>query len=56
MTVWCRHPELSRFAPIRQIESEPAWLQVVHEANLSNDVKGIREPIEKLDNRFVLNL
>ena len=56
-TVWCgRHPELSRFGPIRQIESPPAWLQVIHERNLSNDVKGTKEPVEKLENRFVLDL
>jgi hypothetical protein len=56
-TVWCGpHPELSTFGPIRQVETEPLWLQVVHGRNKYNNV-GIRRrlPLALLRDNFVLN-
>jgi hypothetical protein len=47
-TVWCGpHPKLSTFGPIRQIETEPLWLQVVHGKNISNNV-GIRRRLPRM--------
>ena len=42
-TVWCGpHPYLSRIAPIRQLSSFPAFLQVVHGQTRSNKPRGVR--------------
>lgn len=37
-----RHMRLSEVGPVHQIEGPPAWLQVVHEGNVSNKVRGRR--------------
>lgn len=42
--LFVRHPDMARLAPVRQIGGEPAWLQVVHDANISNRVRGRRVP------------
>jgi hypothetical protein len=43
LTVLCApHEQLSRFAPIRQLDSWPAFLQVIHGQNLSNKPRGVR--------------
>jgi hypothetical protein len=36
------HPDMAQLAPVRQIEGKPAWLQVVHDSNLRNRVRGWR--------------
>jgi hypothetical protein len=42
-TVCCGpHEELSRLAPIRQLDPTPAFVQVVHGTNLSNKPRGAR--------------
>ena len=57
-TVWCEeHNKLSRIGPIMQIESNPAWLQVVHTTNLSNKARGVLQPpnaIKYVNNHFVI--
>lgn len=35
-----KHMEMAKLAPIRQLNGEPMWLQVVHQNNLSNRPKG----------------
>jgi hypothetical protein len=42
-TVWSAwHTELGRTAPLIQLDDRPAWLQVVHERNVSNRIRGTR--------------
>lgn len=36
------HRDMSRLAPIRQVLTAPQWVQVVHDSNLDNDVRGVR--------------
>lgn len=36
-----KHTDLSRHAPVRQLGGPPAWVQVVHDANLRNSAVGI---------------
>jgi hypothetical protein len=36
------HPDMVQLAPVRQIEGDPAWLQVVHDNNIRNRVRGWR--------------
>lgn len=45
-TVWCaEHNKLSDIGPIKEIVSKPAWLQVVHNKNVSNSARGqLRSP------------
>jgi hypothetical protein len=42
--LFVQHPEMPKVAPVRQIEGDPAWLQVVHQSNISNRVRGRRVP------------
>jgi len=43
LTVFCApHEQLCYWAPIRQLEAWPSFLQVVHGTNLSNKPRGIR--------------
>jgi hypothetical protein len=37
-----QHQRLSRHGPIRQLALTDAWIQVVHGANLANQVRGVR--------------
>jgi len=37
-----QHLEMPRIASVRQIAGDPAWLQVVHQSNISNRVRGRR--------------
>jgi Putative rhamnosyl transferase len=56
-TILCgEHSQLSSLGNIKQIETDSTWLQVVHGKNVSNRIRGIRQPICKLlDNRFVID-
>jgi Putative rhamnosyl transferase len=56
-TILCgEHSQLSVLGNIKQVEAESTWLQVVHGKNVSNRIRGIRQPIRKLlDNRFVID-
>jgi hypothetical protein len=40
--LFVRHPDMARLAPVRQIAGEPAWLQVIHDSNIRNRVRGWR--------------
>lgn len=52
-TIWgVKHVEIERLAPVTQIDGAPAWLQVVHGANVSNRVKGKRVPLASLTDVF----
>lgn len=42
-TIWGRHHrQIDEMAPVIQADENPAWLQVVHEDNISNHVRGVR--------------
>jgi hypothetical protein len=42
--------------PVRQVTTNPMWVQVVHGANISNKVRGWRVPIGSLSAGFQLQL
>jgi hypothetical protein len=45
-TVWrTQHTDLRHIAPVRQIDGPATWLQVVHDMNVKNRVKGRRVPL-----------
>lgn len=50
------HTNLSVFKKITRITSTPGWLQVIHDKNISNRVRGIRQPIQKLRDHFSIKL
>lgn len=55
LTVCARpHPKLSQVAPVRQLDSRPAWLQAVHGTNRRNRVRGWRAPAETMRNAFAI--
>jgi len=41
---------------LRQISTQPAWLQVVHGGNLYNRVNGIRQPRKNMGDHFIINM
>jgi hypothetical protein len=49
-----QHPDMSKFAPVRQIDGDPAWLQVVHRGNISNRVRGRRVSVAKALEAFAI--
>jgi hypothetical protein len=46
------HMRLAEAGPVHQINGPPAWLQIVHETNVSNKVRGRRVEQNKLRHRF----
>ncbi|AFY32499.1 glycosyltransferase [Calothrix sp. PCC 7507] len=55
-TIACgQHTELYLMGQIKQIKTKPTWLQVIHEQNVSNRIRGIREPIKKLGDDFFIS-
>lgn len=42
------HNEMSRVAPVREVAGPPAWMQVVHDSNVSNKTRGKRLPSSSL--------
>ena len=56
-TAWCgNHREVSSIGPVRQAEVGPAWLQVVHEMNLLNRLRGIKQPLTRLVDQFAIKV
>jgi len=54
-TVLCgNHTQIAKIGTLRQIKTEPSWLQVVHEKNVSNRVRGIRQPLTRLKGKFAI--
>lgn len=42
-TVWLdQHQRLSRYATIKQLDLQDAWIQLIHGGNIANQVRGIR--------------
>jgi hypothetical protein len=46
------HNTMVRIAPLRDLEGGPAWMQVVHDLNVSNKLRGTRMPRAKLLSGF----
>jgi hypothetical protein len=38
----CQHEQIRSHGPVRQVKTHPMWLQVIHERNVANRVRGIR--------------
>ena len=52
-TIWGEvHVNIARSAPVRQLEGRPAWLQVVHGANVSSRIKGTRVRLASMADLF----
>lgn len=51
-----RHMELATHMPVVQVQGAPAWLQVVHDHNVSNRIRGRRVPASKANGRFAADL
>lgn len=50
------HDQLHSNQQVRQVITQPAWLQVIHGRNVSNRVRGIRHPITLLRQNFCIGL
>jgi Putative rhamnosyl transferase len=50
------HNKLTTIGNIHQVTNEPAWLQVIHRGNVSNIVRGKRQPLTLLESQFVIDL
>ncbi|MCI5145632.1 MAG: hypothetical protein D3923_08890 [Candidatus Electrothrix sp. AR3] len=51
-----KHDQLHKIGSVREIRSNPAWLQCIHGDNIYNFLFGIRQPIKKLSDNFSVNL
>ena len=55
-TIYCaRHSKLELQGNIKRLDIAPTWLEVIHDRNVTNRVRGVRQPIDKFHQRFVLN-
>ena len=55
-TVWCEnHVTLSSLGSIKQLVTQPAWLQVIHKWNVCNEIQGLLQPSTDLNERFSIN-
>ncbi len=55
-SVWCcQHHRLPEVAPVRHVAGAPAWIQVVHEHNQRNRVRGFRRRTEEVCDNFALS-
>lgn len=54
-TVLCgSHTQVTKIGTLKQIKTEPGWLQVVHGKNVTNRVRGIRQPLAQLNGKFAI--
>ena len=51
-----KHARARTHGPLREVQTVPMWLQVVHEANLSNIVTGTRTDPALVGDRFAITL
>jgi len=52
-TVLCEdHGKLSEIGAVKQINAQPAWIQIVHGNNVINSTRGLRQPIARLKDDF----
>jgi len=50
-----RHRDVRRLGPLREVQSPTMWLQLIHDGNIANSVRGLRVDPRALD-RFDLEL
>jgi Putative rhamnosyl transferase len=56
-TVFCgHHSQMTSLGSLRSITDQVGWLQVVHGRNVSNRIRGIRQPSSRLQNQFTIHL
>jgi Putative rhamnosyl transferase len=56
-SVWStQHEDAGKVAPVHQVAGGPAWLQVIHEHNVSNRVRGRRVPAARVADEFAGDL
>lgn len=55
-TMTIRHMELAAHVPVVQANGPPAWLQLVHDSNVSNRIRGDRVAPPPPDGRFASSL
>lgn len=46
------HNQLDLLAPVVQVKSHPMWVQVVHDSNIVNSVRGIRTAVQPIRDYF----
>jgi hypothetical protein len=52
-TIWGeKHVDIERLAPLAQVGEAPAWMQIVHGANVSNRIKGRRVRLDSYCDLF----
>ena len=50
-----KHTEFSKLGNMKQIKSKYSWLQIVHGKNVSNTIRGIRQPMNDISREFSIN-
>ena len=57
LTVYAaKHARARGFGPVREVKAPPMWVQVVHDANVSNIITGTRMSPAVVNDRFVMDL
>ncbi len=52
-SVWmCDHLDISKYAPVKQIDSGPSWVQFIHSKNKCNQLQGHPVKPEAVEERF----
>jgi hypothetical protein len=55
--VWSTsHHEIMKTGPVIQIDKNPGWIQVVHDYNISNRIKGVRIAVPDVGRDFEIKL
>lgn len=52
---WVDHPAIHDMAPVIQAETSPLWLQIIHDINVYNYVRGEKIEIENYFEKFPCN-
>lgn len=50
------HSDIARLGRIVDVDDEPSWLQVIHDSNVENYVRGSRQRIECLQRHFAVQM
>jgi hypothetical protein len=50
------HSDIARLGRIVDVDDEPSWLQVIHDSNVENYVRGSRQRIDCLQQRFAVDM
>ncbi len=56
-TVFCgKHTDMVELGSLQTITDQVGWLQIVHDRNISNRIRGIRQPNRRLQDQFSIHL